>query len=117
MRRLSQTALSLVLAALPAAGMAACKIGSLAVLPVTMKRAQPLVPAKINGAEVQFLADSGAFYSLISPASAAALDLRTELAPVGFALTGLGGDTRAMVTTVKEFTIGGGVNSNVQFIV
>jgi tetratricopeptide (TPR) repeat protein len=115
-RRLSLTVL-LVLATLPAAGMAACKIGSLAVLPVTMKRAQPLVPAKINGTAVQFLADSGAFYSVISPASAAALNLRTEQAPLGFALTGLGGDTRAMVATVKEFTLSGGTSSNVQFIV
>ncbi len=57
------------LAATPAA--AQCKLGIVAELPVTMAGREPLVDARINGADTRFIADSGAFYSLITPASAA----------------------------------------------
>src|SRR5947207_13162840 len=62
-------------------GFAACKIGKLAELPVTMTNMKPMVSAKINGADALFVADSGAFFSLITPASAAALNLKTDSAP------------------------------------
>ena len=42
------------------AAASACKLGALAELPVTMRRSQPMIPAKINGTDVRFLVDSGA---------------------------------------------------------
>jgi len=42
---------------------------------------RPLVSAKINGAEALFIADSGAFYSLITPAAAAQFKLKLGPAP------------------------------------
>ncbi|MHB8285643.1 MAG: aspartyl protease family protein [Caulobacteraceae bacterium] len=81
---------------------AACTLGEIAELPVTMVGMQPLVPSKINGAEVMFVADSGAFFSTISPANAERLHLSTALLH-GFRLSGVGGTVDAYVTTVKTF--------------
>ena len=65
------------LATSPVAGRAAeCKIGKIAELPVTMNGLRPMVTAQINGVDAQFIADSGAFFSTLSPASAAELKLR-----------------------------------------
>ncbi len=96
---------------------AACKIGTLLVLPVTMRGSAPVVPARINGVDTRFIVDSGAFFSVISTVGAAQLNLRTEMAPPGFMLNGVGGAARAMVTTAKELTLAGGTSSNVQFVV
>jgi len=93
-----------------------CKISQIAGLPVTMSGRRPLVTAKINGVDAKFIADSGAFFSMISPASAAEYDLRTTLAP-NLMLRGIGGQTTASVTTVKEFTLAGVPIKNVQFVV
>src|SRR6185312_11773367 len=96
---------------------AKCKVGKIAELPVTMNGLRPMVTAKINGADAQFIADSGAFYSLISPASAAEFKLHTEPAPFHLMIRGVGGITEAEVTTVREFTLAGVPIRNVQFVV
>ena len=97
--------------------LAACKIGRLAELPVTMTNMKPMVSAKINGADELFVADSGAFFSLITPASAAALNLKTHAAPVIIVLEGIGGKSNGLVTTVKDFTLANIPLTNVDFIV
>src|SRR5262245_50170282 len=94
---------------------AKCKVGRIAELPVTMSDMRPLVTAKINGVDAQFIADSGAFFSTIAPASAAEFKLRTE--PLNMFVQGVGGRTQAELTTVKEFTLAGVPIRNVQFIV
>src|SRR5262249_37918753 len=92
-----------------------CKMGKIAELPVTMNGLRPMVTAKINGVDATFLADSGAFFSLISPASAEEYKLST--APTNVVLQGIGGQSMARVTTVKEFTLAGVPIHNVQFVV
>jgi tetratricopeptide (TPR) repeat protein/predicted aspartyl protease len=100
----------------PLTGYAAgCKISKVAELPVTMNGLRPLVTAQINGADVQFIADSGAFYSSLSPASAAELKLRVM--PSNIRVRGITGATEASVTTVKEFKLAGVPIHNVEFIV
>jgi tetratricopeptide (TPR) repeat protein len=79
----------------------ACQVVKIAELPVTMVDMQPLVSAKVNGSEVRFLADSGAFFSALSPGSAAELKLPLYPAPFGFFITGVGGDASISVATVK----------------
>ncbi len=108
-------ALLAAMAASPAAA-AACHVGIIAELPVTVSDGQPTVPARINGHEVRFVADSGATYSLISPASAAEFDLKLLPAPF-LEVEGVGGDVRAFVATVKTFTLAGVDIPSVQFIV
>jgi tetratricopeptide (TPR) repeat protein len=107
-------AASLFVMAAPAS--ATCTLGMIAELPVTMVGMQPLVPSKINGADVMFVADSGAFFSTISPASADRLHLRTALLH-GFRLSGVGGSTDAYVTTVKTFTLAKSDIHGVDFVV
>jgi hypothetical protein len=109
--------LVLALSGPPTRVFAACKIGRLAELPVTMSGLRPLVSAKINGADALFIADSGAFYSSITPAAAAQFKLKLEPAPYGLVVTGVGGEARAWVTTVKTFTLVEVPIPNVQFIV
>jgi len=99
-------------------GLAAqCKLLKIADLPVSMIDFQPRVAAKINGADVLFLADSGAFYSAIPPPNAAALHLSTYSAPFQLYITGVGGDADAMVTRVDKLTLAGSDIRHVEFIV
>src|SRR5512146_1303526 len=114
-RALPATAALLFLAAVPVAALADCKVGRIAELPVTMNGLRPMVTAKINGADAQFLADSGAFFSLISPASAEEYHLASS--PTNVVIRGIGGSSMARVTTVKEFTLAGVPIHNVQFAV
>src|ERR1041384_3094151 len=97
----------LAVLALPLKATANCVMGIAAELKVTMDGMRPTVAAKINGRDAKFIADSGAFYSLIGTASAAEYDLRTTPAPVGFQIEGIGGRARASVATVKEFALAG----------
>jgi tetratricopeptide (TPR) repeat protein/predicted aspartyl protease len=107
----------LALSGLPTRIFAACKIGRLAELPVTMTGLRPLVSAKINGADALFVADSGAFFSMITPAAAAEFKLKLGPAPLGLVVTGVGGETRVSLTTVKTFTLSDIPMTNVEFIV
>jgi tetratricopeptide (TPR) repeat protein/predicted aspartyl protease len=109
--------LALALSGLPTRVFGACKIGRLAELPVTMTGLRPLVSARINGADALFLADSGAFFSMITPAAAAEFKLRLGAAPYGLVVTGIGGEARVWLTTVKTFTLADIPMTNVEFIV
>ncbi len=103
------------LAAGPAS--AACSVGRIAEMPVTMAGTRPLVQAKINGADATFLADSGAFYSMISTASALQYGLRLRPAPFGYEVRGIGGAADVQLTTVKVFTLLGTDLRNIEFLV
>ncbi len=83
-----------------------CKLGRVAALPVTMEERLPLVHAAINGKDALFIADSGAFFSMLTPAAAKQFNLRLESAE-GLLVEGVGGNTFASMTTVKTFTIFG----------
>ena len=117
-RPFSATIILLTLAVVPLeTPLADCKIGIAAELKVTMDGMRPTVAAKLNGRDAKFIADSGAFYSVIGTASAAEYGLPTVPAPSGLMLEGIGGRARAEVTTIKEFTLAGVQVRNVQFIV
>ena len=75
-----------------AAAAAGCKLEKVAELPVTMSGLRPMVHAMINGNDALFIADSGAFYSLLTPAAAAEFKLRLRPAPYWFAVRGIGGE-------------------------
>jgi predicted aspartyl protease len=97
--------------------LADCKLARLAELPVTMAGLRPTVTAKINGAEAQFLADSGAFYSTISPAGAAEYKLTVTPAAFGASIQGIGGRTSVSLSDVKTFTLAGIPFPKVQFLI
>ncbi len=101
----------------PAQAESKCEVGQLAQLPVTMVGFRPEVHAKINGKDAVFVADSGAWYSLISPGSAAEYGLRLSDLPPGYFNTGIGGTFVPKLTTVQSFTIAGVAVPRVQFLV
>jgi tetratricopeptide (TPR) repeat protein/predicted aspartyl protease len=113
-------ALALALGFQPAAVAADshCTLGKMAEFPITMRGQRPLMTAGINGTDVQFLVDSGAFYSMISPGSASELKLQTRFAPMGLYMTGVGGGRAdVQISTVKTFTLAGVPLKNVEFLV
>src|ERR1700691_3961199 len=81
-----------------------CKVGKIVEFPIAMVGMRPLMTARINDVDVQFVVDSGAFYSMISAASAAELKLKTSFAPLGFYVEGVHGAADVSVATVKTFT-------------
>jgi tetratricopeptide (TPR) repeat protein/predicted aspartyl protease len=82
-----------------------------------MSGLKPTLTAKINGADEQFMLDSGAFYSVISSATAAQFNLKQRLAPFGFKMNGVGGSTDAKIATVREFTLAGIPMHDIEFLV
>ena len=92
-----------------------CKAGLIGELPVTMEGTRPIVHAAINGTDEPFIADSGAFYSMLTPTAAEELRLRVE--PARGYLVGVGGTARAGITTAKVFTIFKVDVHNVEFLV
>lgn len=97
----------LLAACASASGRAACTIDRLAELPVTMDRMEPMIDVKINGAPVRMMADSGAFFSVISPGHAESLHLPLDPAPFGFYVQGINGTASVSIATVKVFTLAG----------
>jgi tetratricopeptide (TPR) repeat protein len=95
-----------------------CKLGIIATLPVTMDDGSPEVEAKINGVAVRFIADSGAFYSVISPGVAQELRLHLQPGPFGMYMQGIGGNTAEIsVAEIKSFSLGNTPNFHADFAV
>jgi len=110
--------LLVMLAALSSAGPAdaACQIGKLLELKVTMQGVRPLTEVGINGRTLPFIVDSGAFFSTISPGVAAELGLRLEQSPVK--LMGIGGQAGSTyLTHVKSLDLAGVPLQNILFVV
>ena len=78
---------------------------------------RPMIAAKINDKEARFTLDSGAFFSMMSAATAAEFNLKLKRAPFGFRVRGIGGDVDIDIATVKEFVIAGVPIHNVEFLV
>jgi hypothetical protein len=117
LRQLVAAAAPLAVMAVHSPADAACSVGKIAELPVTMRQQAPMIDAKINGAPVRFVADSGAFYSVISPGAAQTLHLTQQANPFGFYVIGVNGVAPAGVVTVKTFTLAGVDIPDVNFIV
>jgi predicted aspartyl protease/Tfp pilus assembly protein PilF len=94
-----------------------CTVSRILELPITMDSLRPTIPVKINDRDAKFVLDSGAFYSIMSSATAAEYNLKLRPAPFGFRIMGVGGSADADITTVKEFTIVGITVKNVEFLV
>jgi tetratricopeptide (TPR) repeat protein/predicted aspartyl protease len=82
-----------------------------------MAGTRPLITAKINDKEARFVLDSGAFFSMMSAATAAEFNLRLKEAPHGLRLQGVGGSVNTSIATVKELTFAGALIHNVEFLV
>jgi len=98
-----------------ASGAQKCEIAKHADIAVTMNSLQPIVPVQINGQTAHLLLDSGAFSSMMSPATAAQFKLKTTNTPFGFRVSGVGGSSATEVTVVKELKFANGSVRDVEF--
>ncbi len=101
---------------LPAATHAKCSLQT-AELPVTMVGARAIATVRINGASVPLMVDSGAFYSMLTDAAAAQLNLRLVPMPRNLVVKGLGGNVPTHTTSVSKLELLGGSIPDVDFIV
>ena len=106
-----------VLALAPCSAHAACKLNRFAELPVTMEGLRPIVTGKINGEDVRFIADSGAFFSTISKMSAQHFHLKLSPTPYGLRISGFGGVADMQMTTTHSFSFLGYTFPSMDFIV
>ena len=87
-------------------------------VPVRMDNMQPVVTTKINGADAQFVVDTGSFFDFLSPAAAAQFKLPLTYAPPGYYVTGVGGSSvLPRIATVDTFTVAGVTGHNAQLLV
>src|SRR5579875_243098 len=108
---------ALAVSAAPLAAEAECKAGKIADLPVTMSGPQPLVSGKVNGVDVEFVADTGAFYSMLTPANAAELHLSLHSPGVTIFVNGVGGSADVSAATVKTLSLAGHDIRQVEFLI
>ncbi|MCF8205773.1 MAG: retroviral-like aspartic protease family protein [Methylotenera sp.] len=95
---------------------AACRLGHLE-MPVRIVNQRPVTVLKLNGADVTMLVDSGAFFSLLQPATAAQLGLKLMRMPDHIRVTGYTGAIEAKLTRVEKVGLQGSTLQNVEFIV
>ncbi len=96
---------------------AACKVEQLVELPVTMVGTRPMVEGSLEGAPVKLLADSGAFFGIVSTATATQFKLKLSPAPVGMRISGVGGSAYVSIAKVHEFGLAGLKLHNIPFLV
>jgi tetratricopeptide (TPR) repeat protein/predicted aspartyl protease len=117
--RLSILVCSMIGISLPAASFAETKcVVAKADLPITIAPGhRAMLTTKINGQDAPFILDSGAFFSMMPMASATQYHLPLRWAPMGFTVTGIGGDSRVQIGVVKDFLIGKSDFRNVEFFI
>ncbi len=94
-----------------------CQLERYGTLPVEMEGGRATTMVKINGSDTRFALDTGAFFNIMSKATASSLGLRLRALPFGFRISGIGGAADAQYTHVKEFGILGTTLKNIDFIV
>jgi len=73
---------------------------------VTMSGLRPVVHAQINGQDAGLVVDSGAFFSMLTPAAVQQFQLPYRFFP-GLRVEGVGGQESARVAQVRKFTLMG----------
>lgn len=108
---------SMVFVVFASAASAECKLYKALEMPVDMEGLRPEVAARIEGTEVKLLVDTGAFFNMLSPATARKL----KLAPVEnkdqVEVEGIGGISTVNLVRARDFEIGSQTFHNVLFIV
>jgi predicted aspartyl protease/tetratricopeptide (TPR) repeat protein len=92
-----------------------CSLNREAEVPITMSGLRPLMTAQINGKNARFLLDSGAFYSMMSTATAQ--EFKLKLSGSNYIVSGVGGQQKTWFTTVKDFSFLGAMFHDVEFMV
>jgi tetratricopeptide (TPR) repeat protein len=80
-----------------------------------MSDLRPLITAQINGKDAQFVLDSGAFFSMMSAATASEFNLK--IAPFGLKVVGIGGTSGTSVAAVEDLKMMGVSFHHAEFLV
>jgi predicted aspartyl protease len=99
-----------------AAAQASCQLTQMEI-PVRIVNSRPIATLTLNGTEVPMLLDSGAFYSMLSPAIAAELKLPLRNLPHGLDISGVTGPIDAKQTLVEKVGLLGAELRNIEFLV
>ncbi|HJV60892.1 MAG TPA: aspartyl protease family protein [Albitalea sp.] len=94
----------------------ACRLEAFEI-PVRMVHMRPIATVELNGIETPMLVDSGAFFSLLTEATASQLNLPLQRLSPGFRIEGLTGQVNAKVTRVDKVRFNGVEIAGVEFIV
>jgi predicted aspartyl protease/cytochrome c-type biogenesis protein CcmH/NrfG len=94
-----------------------CHLKDYGTMPVDMMGGRAMTMVKINGNDTRFMLDTGAFFNIMSHATASSLGLKLRALPMGFRIIGIGGEANAQYAHVKEFGILGTTLSNIDFLV
>lgn len=95
---------------------AECELKQLEI-PVQFINQRPIAKLTLNGVEVSMLLDSGAFFSILTPSTAAQLNLPLDRLPEGLKIQGYTGNVAAKFTTVMKTGFRGLELDNLEFIV
>ena len=98
------------------AASAACSVKVMA-LPVKMVGQRAVATVDINGTQVPLIVDSGMFFSMLTEAAAAQLNLKLGPLPRGMWVKGLTGKVEAQATTVSHLGLVKAEIPDVQFVV
>lgn len=86
-------------------------------LPVHIVNSRPIANVTINGNQLSMLVDSGAFFSFLTPSTAAHLKLPLKNLPNGMRIQGYTGRIESKLTNVEKLKFGVSTLSGVDFIV
>ncbi|MBB3193088.1 tetratricopeptide repeat protein [Roseateles terrae] len=86
-------------------------------IPVRIVGNRPIAMLTLNGVEAPMLVDSGAFHSILSPSTAARLNLPLRHLPFGMDIEGYTGDIEAQLTRVERVGLRGAEMKKVDFVV
>ncbi|RVU43852.1 aspartyl protease family protein [Rubrivivax rivuli] len=100
----------------PATAAEPCKLQQLK-MPVRLVEQRPVAQITLNGVEKQMLVDSGAFFSVISHATAAQLQLPLRALPMGVQVRGFTGDIEMKRARVEKVGLLGATLANIEFLV
>ncbi len=93
-----------------------CKLQQLK-MPVQLVERRPVAQLTLNGTEAQMLVDSGAFFSVLSKATATQLKLPLRWLPMGVQVRGHTGEIEMQRTRVEKLGLLGASVPNVEFLV
>jgi Aspartyl protease len=105
--KLPLLAVSALLACLPEIASGKCLMTRIVEMPVTMTGLIPIVTGQVNGLDVHFIADSGAYYSLLTTPAAKRFESPLKSGPVNLLVEGAGGIQKMQITKVKDLTLVG----------
>lgn len=112
---------AMAVCAFPAHAQNKCVLQRVAEMPVTMAGTRPLISGTINGAPARFLADSGAFFSILSREAADRYGIRVGPLPPQIRVRGTGGAASVKLGKAAKFSLegfaGGREYQNVDFLV